>query len=69
LPKGDYPDHFAAFHRFAPDVYRHLDEMGITEAMRPNWEPVMSERLFKMRTADKYLMLLGGFPVEQMENA
>lgn len=66
LPDHDYPAYLAAFHRFAEAVSAHLDRTGVTEAMRDEWAPVMSERLFRMRAADKYFMLLGGFPVERM---
>lgn len=66
LPDHDYPAYLAAFHRFAESFSAHLDETGITTAMRDDWAPVMSERLFRMRAADKYFMLLGGFPVERM---
>ncbi len=63
---GGYPAYLAAFHRFADTFSAHLDETGVAEAMRGDWAPVMSERLFRMRAADKYFMLLGGFPVERM---
>jgi hypothetical protein len=66
LPDHDYPAYLAAFHRFASAFSAHLDETGVAAAMRTDWEPVMSERLFRMRAADKYFMLLGGFPVERM---
>lgn len=66
LPDHDYPAYLAAFHRFAGSFSAHLDETGVTAAMRDDWAPVMSERLFRMRAADKYFMLLGGFPVERM---
>ena len=66
LPDHDYPAYLAAFHRFAESFSAHLDETGVTAAMRDDWAPVMSERLFRMRAADKYFMLLGGFPVELM---
>ena len=66
LPDHDYPAYLAAFHRFADAFSGHLDETGVTASMRNDWAPVMSERLFRMRAADKYFMLLGGFPVERM---
>jgi len=66
LPDHDYPAYLAAFHRFADAFSAHLDGTGVTGAMRDEWAPVMSERLFRMRAADKYFMLLGGFPVERM---
>lgn len=66
LPDHDYPAYLAAFHRFASYFSAHLDETGVAAAVRTDWEPVMSERLFRMRAADKYFMLLGGFPVERM---
>lgn len=66
LPDHDYPVYLAAFHRFAESFSVHLDETGVTEEMRNHWTPVMSEQLFRMRAADKYLMLLGGFSVKRM---
>ena len=66
LPDHDYSAYLAAFHRFAESFSAHLDETGVAAAMRDDWAPVMSERLFRMRAADKYFMLLGGFPVERM---
>lgn len=66
LPDHDYPAYLAAFDRFASAFSAHLDATGVAAAMRPDWEPVMSERLFRMRAADKYFMLLGGFSVDLM---
>jgi len=66
LPDHDYPAYLVAFDRFASAFSAHLDGTGVTEAMRDEWAPVMSERLFRMRAADKYFMLLGGFLVERM---
>lgn len=66
LPDHDYPAYLSAFDQFVSAFSVHLDETGIAEAMRDDWAPVMSERLFRMRAADKYFMLLGGFSVERM---
>lgn len=66
LADHDYPGYLTAFHRFSNDFSRHLDETGTTRALRSEWSPVMSETLFRMRASDKYVMLLGGFPVERM---
>jgi hypothetical protein len=66
LPDHDYLAYLVAFHRFAAAFSAYLDETGVTAEMRSEWEPLMSERLFRLRASDKYLMLLGGFPVERM---
>jgi hypothetical protein len=66
LPDHDYPAYLAAFQQFVVDFSAHLDANGVTAEMRPEWRSVMSERLFRMRAADKYFMLLGGFSVDRM---
>jgi hypothetical protein len=66
LPDHDYPAYLAGFNQFAVAFTRHLDETGVTAAMRDDWAPVMSERFFRMRAADKFFMLLGGFSVDLM---
>jgi hypothetical protein len=66
LQDHDYPAYLHGFHAFAKEVAHALDRQQITQSMRADWEPVMSERLFKMRAADKHFMLLGGFSKERM---
>lgn len=67
IPEHDYSTYLATFGNFAASVSLHLEQTGINEAMRPKWEPIMSEKLFKLRAADKYFMLLGGFSIDRME--
>lgn len=62
----DYTSYLAAFDTVFSEVAKFLDDSGLPDQLRPKWEPVMSERLFKLRTTDKYFMLLGGFPIERM---
>jgi hypothetical protein len=66
LQDHDYPAYLLAFNAFAAEVAQALNRQQITQRMRTDWEPVMPKRLFEMRTADKYFMLLGGFSKERM---
>jgi hypothetical protein len=63
LEDHDYLSYLSRFHRFADEVSQRLDQSGFTRNYKPDW---MSEQLFKMRTADKYFMLQGGFSRERM---
>lgn len=67
IKEHDYVAYLKAFYRFAQTCGRILDETALTERLRPRWQPVMTERLFKLRTADKLLMLRGGFPIHLMQ--
>jgi hypothetical protein len=67
LSDHDYPAYLDAFNQFADYVVLMMEGEGITAAIRPEREPIMTEALFRLRAADKYFMLLGGFPVGRME--
>lgn len=55
----EYPAYLCKFNQFAAECGDELDKSGLTESLRPLWEPVMSEKLFKRRTSDKLLMFVG----------
>lgn len=63
----DFDEYFKCFERFLREAEECLDAIGLTSDLRFKWEPLMSEKLFKMRTADKYLMLEGGFREDLMQ--
>jgi hypothetical protein len=66
LDDHDYLAYLQSFQDFTSEVAQALEQQQITQRLLTEWEPVMSERLFKIRAADKYLMLLGGFSKERM---
>lgn len=68
LPNHDYSRYLAAFQSFSEPFFANLDKSGTTSRMRAQWEPIMSEHLFKLRSADKYFMLMGGFSVRRMSS-
>jgi len=43
-----------------------MDDLGINQGNYPPNQPPMDQALFEMRTTDKFLMLLGGFPAGQL---
>lgn len=63
LRAHDYKAYWSAFRRFAQDIENCLErEKGnMTEGYRKELERNMPDKLFKLRTADKALMLIGGF--------
>lgn len=67
IREHDYVAYLSTFHEYSDHVSLFLDSTGKTDAFRTQWECVMSERLFKVRTADKYFMLLGGFSEKKMK--
>jgi hypothetical protein len=62
----DFVEYYNCFKRFLHEAGKSLDETGLTRDLRIEWELHMSEKLFKMRTTDKYLMLEGGFRKDRM---
>ena len=61
IDNQDYKTYFKEFNRFATECGKALEEMGETEALMPLWQPFMGKILFKRRTADKSLMIMGDF--------
>ena len=63
----DYSAYLTEFDRLADEWGKELDNTGMTESLRPLWETCMSEIIFKRRTTDKLLWLLGGqVPVDRL---
>jgi len=66
LKEHDYATYLAKFGESAKVISHALDDHGLVEKLRPRWSGAMSETLFRLRAADKYCMLVGGFPREKM---
>lgn len=67
LLEHDYVAYLQAFREYSNHVSSYLSSTGKVMELRSQWEPIMSEKLFRIRTADKYFMLVGGFSEEQMK--
>lgn len=63
LKDHDYKAFLNGFERFADDIDQRLEETKakMTDKFKAEKEASMSDRLFKRRSADKALMLIGGF--------
>ena len=68
IKNHDYSSYFAAFEILQHEVDNELDKNMLYD-LTSSWQPVMSETLFRKRTADKYMMLLGGFNASLMSQA
>jgi len=68
IKNHDYSSYFAAFEILQHEVDNELDKNMLYD-LTNYWQPVMSETLFRKRTADKYMMLLGGFNASSMSQA
>lgn len=56
----NYPAYLKEFDRLADAWGEEMDKTELTESLRPLWSPFMGEILFKRRTTDKLLWLMGG---------
>ena len=65
----DYASYYKSFLQFKDEIDDKLEASSVLENLRSDWQSAMSENLFKARTADKFLMLIGGFSVEKMAKA
>ena len=63
----DYETYYGLFSRLKDSVSEELDASGIAKRLEEYWAPKMSKKLFQARTADKFLMLLGGFSANAMQ--
>ncbi|MAI42721.1 MAG: hypothetical protein ACJ0Q6_05375 [Candidatus Azotimanducaceae bacterium] len=63
----DYETYYGLFSRLKDSVSEELDASGIPKRLEEYWAPKMSKKLFHARTADKFLMLLGGFSADTMQ--
>ena len=63
----DYETYYELFVRLRATVSEDLDAFGTSKRLEEFWAPKMSRKLFEARTADKFLMLLGGFSAEAMQ--
>ena len=63
----DYETYYGMFSRLKDSVSEELDASGIEKMLEEYWAPKMSKKLFRARTADKFLMLLGGFSADAMQ--
>ena len=63
----DYETYYGLFSRLKDSVSEELDASGIAKRLEEYWAPNMTKKLFHARTADKFLMLLGGFSVDAMQ--
>jgi hypothetical protein len=67
IREHDYPEYLKAFHRFKDICDKYLDESGLEAEYKNRYEQSgMSEQLFRMRVADKMLMIIGGFDPKLM---
>lgn len=65
----DYLVYFKKFNQFANECSKELDETLLTTILQPLWGPLMNKTVFKHRTADKLLMILGGLlPTDNLES-
>jgi len=65
IKNHDYSSYFDTFKILQHEVDNQLDK-NMLKDLTNYWQPVMSEALFRKRTADKYMMLLGGFNASSM---
>ena len=63
----DYETYYELFLRLQTSVSNELEASGISKRLEESWAPNMSKKLFRARTADKFLMLLGGFSADAMQ--
>jgi len=63
----DYETYYELFLRLQTSVSNELEASGISKRLEEFWTPKMSKKLFEVRTADKFLMLLGGFSANAMQ--
>ena len=63
----NYESYFESFLLFKRETSAEMQRSGLLNDLKPYWKKHMSEDLFLSRTADKFLMLEGGFNVKSME--
>ena len=63
----DYETYYELFLRLQSSVSNELEASGISKRLEESWAPNMTKKLFHARTADKFLMLLGGFSADAMQ--
>tara|TARA_B100001093_G_scaffold503019_1_gene556765 strand:+ start:368 stop:1027 length:660 start_codon:yes stop_codon:yes gene_type:complete len=69
LEDHDYPAYFRSFSDFSEKTANELHRTGLLGELEEKWEALMTRDLFRRRTADKLLMLEGGFSSKSMEVA
>ena len=62
-----YESYFESFLLFKRETAAEMQGSNLFNDLKPYWKKYMSEDLFLSRTADKFLMLEGGFNVKSME--
>lgn len=63
----NYESYFESFLLFKKETSAEMQRSNLLNDLKPYWKKHMSEDLFLSRTADKFLMLEGGFNVKSME--
>ena len=63
----DYETYYELFLLLQTSVSNELEASGISKRLEESWAPNMTKKLFHARTADKFLMLLGGFSADAMQ--
>ena len=64
----NYESYFESFLLLKRKTAAEMQRSNLLDDLKPYWNKHMSEDLFLSRTADKFLMLEGGFNVKSMEN-
>ena len=63
----NYESYFESFLLLKRKTAAEMQRSNLLDDLKPYWNKHMSEDLFLSRTADKFLMLEGGFNVKSME--
>ena len=67
IDRHNYESYFESFLLFKKETSAEMQRSNLLNDLKPYWKKHMSEDLFLSRTADKFLMLEGGFNVKSME--